>query len=239
MTRREKKSETLEIRLPYTQKQAFMAACRERGVTASDTLRRLIDEEMTPVSEGRSWARTLRRNPLKAAASFVGTALAAVTFSTGASFAEDDVFDRLDRDSDGVVTYEEFEKGLQQGDRAEVETKVELRNGQTASVRSYDPQEAETAERLFSGMDDDDNSVLTAGELEGEGSFVRRSIHLDTTGEERSTVITVELVEYDLTVPGRQSISVTAESRALEGEREQDELIGLLEALEEEVRAGR
>jgi hypothetical protein len=38
-----KKSESLEIRLPYPTKQAFMARCRNDGRSASDALRAFID----------------------------------------------------------------------------------------------------------------------------------------------------------------------------------------------------
>ena len=38
-----KKSESLEIRLPYPTKQAFMARCRDDGRSASDALRAFID----------------------------------------------------------------------------------------------------------------------------------------------------------------------------------------------------
>src|SRR5205809_809617 len=38
-----KKSESLEIRLPYPTKQAFMARCRDDGRSASDAMRGFID----------------------------------------------------------------------------------------------------------------------------------------------------------------------------------------------------
>jgi hypothetical protein len=41
-----KKSETLEIRIPYPDKQAFMARCRQDGASASETLRALIDAHL-------------------------------------------------------------------------------------------------------------------------------------------------------------------------------------------------
>ena len=41
-----KKSEPIEIRLPYAAKQAFMARCRARGVSASQALRGFIDGEI-------------------------------------------------------------------------------------------------------------------------------------------------------------------------------------------------
>ena len=53
-----KKSETIEIRLPHAAKQAFMARCRDRGVSASEALRAFIDGEIAaPVRSPRlRWA---------------------------------------------------------------------------------------------------------------------------------------------------------------------------------------
>ena len=42
--RKLKKSETLEIRLPYPTKQAFMARCSDNGRSASDAMRGFIDD---------------------------------------------------------------------------------------------------------------------------------------------------------------------------------------------------
>lgn len=50
MKRREKKSESLDIRLPYQQKQDFMAATKQRGETASQALRHFIS---TYIEEAR------------------------------------------------------------------------------------------------------------------------------------------------------------------------------------------
>ena len=41
--RAEKKSETLEVRLPHSKKEAFKAACEEEGITASHAVRTFID----------------------------------------------------------------------------------------------------------------------------------------------------------------------------------------------------
>jgi len=41
-----KKSESLEIRLPYPTKQAFMARCRADGRSASEALRGFIEAEI-------------------------------------------------------------------------------------------------------------------------------------------------------------------------------------------------
>jgi hypothetical protein len=42
--RQPKKCETLEIRLPYEAKRAFVQRCRDEGRTASEALRELIDD---------------------------------------------------------------------------------------------------------------------------------------------------------------------------------------------------
>jgi hypothetical protein len=41
-----KKSETLEIRLSYAAKSAFMTRCRADGLTASEAVRRFIEQEL-------------------------------------------------------------------------------------------------------------------------------------------------------------------------------------------------
>ena len=41
--RKEKKSETLEVRLPHSKKEAFMKACEREGITASHAMRTFID----------------------------------------------------------------------------------------------------------------------------------------------------------------------------------------------------
>jgi hypothetical protein len=44
MTRPEKRSESLEIRLGHSAKQAFMEACREKGMTASEVVRAFVED---------------------------------------------------------------------------------------------------------------------------------------------------------------------------------------------------
>ncbi len=57
-----KKSESLEIRLPYATKTAFMARCQVEGRTASEAVRAFIEQEITerqgaptPPPRGRAW----------------------------------------------------------------------------------------------------------------------------------------------------------------------------------------
>ncbi len=102
---RPKKSESLEIRLSLEAKSAFMAHCQAQGSTASETLRSLIESDMAaPIRPSRrSW-----RSLVTAAAA--GLAIGAVA---GPSFAHSPqnaraAFDRLDRDHDGVLSFDEF-----------------------------------------------------------------------------------------------------------------------------------
>jgi len=121
--RREKKSETLEVRLPHETKQAFLSACREDGTTASEVVRGSIQEylvsrEQPSQQPGRrpDYARTLiamipqpirRKRWLAAGAGAVGLAI----FSAMPSAAAPDfkaTFDKLDANHDGVLTPDEF-----------------------------------------------------------------------------------------------------------------------------------
>jgi hypothetical protein len=114
-----KKSETLEIRLPYPTKLAFMARCRDEGRSASEALRGFIDGHIEP-------ARPRSRLPGRLiAGALVAAAMGAIALpslahpSLRADFDRLDLngdhaisaaeFARLDTDHDGKVSFAEFE----------------------------------------------------------------------------------------------------------------------------------
>jgi hypothetical protein len=106
-----KKSETLEIRLPYETKAAFMARCRRDGSTASEAVRRFIEDGNA--AGGRRSRRITRRVWRTIAAAVAGLALGAVA---APSFAHPTAnsraaFERLDRNHDGVLSFDEFRRG--------------------------------------------------------------------------------------------------------------------------------
>ena len=103
-----KKSETIEIRLSYQMKQAFMRRCRDEQRSASDAVRTFIDGELRSLPGGRRKSRPSMR---LAAAAALGAALglgAAAPSFAQASQTSKAVFDQLDRNHDGVLTYHEF-----------------------------------------------------------------------------------------------------------------------------------
>jgi hypothetical protein len=123
-----KKSETLEIRLPYPTKLAFMARCRDEGRSASEALRDFIEGHIEP-------RRAVRRSPLRlvsgrlisgrlVAGALVAAAVGAIALPSlarpnlRAQFDRLDLaghgaisladFARLDTNHDGKVSFEEF-----------------------------------------------------------------------------------------------------------------------------------
>lgn len=117
---RVKKSETLEVRIPHETKQAFLNACREDGTTASEVVREKVQDYLDTRERPSLNAdkRTLimklpqpiRRYGWRAAAGgvaaigFVG--IAALPSAAAPDFKAQ--FGRLDKNSDGVISVEEF-----------------------------------------------------------------------------------------------------------------------------------
>ncbi|HEX5181723.1 MAG TPA: EF-hand domain-containing protein [Allosphingosinicella sp.] len=103
-----KKSETIEIRLSHAAKAAFMDRCRRERRTASDAIRLFIDGELDAGASDRkrrlpSW-RTIAAGLIGAA---IGLGVAAPSFAH-ATQGSRAAFERLDRNHDGVLSYEEF-----------------------------------------------------------------------------------------------------------------------------------
>jgi Ca2+-binding EF-hand superfamily protein/antitoxin component of RelBE/YafQ-DinJ toxin-antitoxin module len=143
-----KKSETLEVRIPYETKQAFLTACREHGTTASEVVRESVqtylDERERPVQQPERTAEmtnilqftaklppVVRRYGPRVAASGVA-ALALATFAALPSAAAPDfqaAFRKLDANGDGVITAEEFAgKTGAKDDDVRIETRI-IRSG--------------------------------------------------------------------------------------------------------------
>lgn len=118
MTRPPKKSETIEIRLPYPTKLAFMARCKADGRSASEALRGFIEDELESRSRaGRGWPWRIVAGALIAAAMGAVALPSLARTDPRAAFdclARDHArigaadFARLDADHDGKISYAEF-----------------------------------------------------------------------------------------------------------------------------------
>lgn len=118
MKRREKKSESLDIRLPYQQKQDFMAATKQQGETASQVLRSFIADyiEDARLAEQPNTVQeitmTLARHRFKSIATAAGAAIGVFSVTALPSAADSTAFERLDKNSDGILTEGEIAPGF-------------------------------------------------------------------------------------------------------------------------------
>lgn len=115
--KREKKSESLEVRLPWSVKRAFMRETKRNGETASDAVRRFIDQYLeeaaqaqkpTPLSE---ITMTVAKNPRKTLAMTLSAAATAFTIAALPSAADESGFDVLDKNKNGVIEAEDIGEG--------------------------------------------------------------------------------------------------------------------------------
>ena len=104
-TRRLKKSEFLEVRLPHSTKQAFMARCRADGRSASEAVRGFIEGYVSGAASHR--APSPRFRLAAAGAALLVCGLAAAPSFAGATAPAD--FARMDLNRDGRLSLTEFE----------------------------------------------------------------------------------------------------------------------------------
>ena len=105
-----KKTETLELRLPYETKQAFMARCRAAGRSASEELRGFIAGYVKDGARKR-----VDRKRLAIRVGLVFVALAAATAVAEPALARASVsasFARIDANHDGKISFSEFARAV-------------------------------------------------------------------------------------------------------------------------------
>lgn len=106
-TSRLKKSETLEIRLPYPTKRAFMESCRSEGRSASEALRHFIDGHLDGATPPRP---AVRRPHHLLAGALIAAAVGAIALPSLARPSLQAGFDRLDLNGDKAISLAEFER---------------------------------------------------------------------------------------------------------------------------------
>ena len=103
-----KKSETIEVRLSHEAKTAFMERCRREQLTASEAIRLFIDDRAGPSPKPRRRrAAYWRIIAAGVAGAVLGLGAAAPSLAWGAQNTRP-AFDHLDRNHDGVLSYQEF-----------------------------------------------------------------------------------------------------------------------------------
>ena len=171
--RKEKKSESLDIRLPFEQKRAFMDATKSQGETASNALRRFIAsyieearlaEQPNPVQE---ITMTLARHRFKTIATAAGAALGVFSVAALPSAAESTAFDALDKNKDGLIT-----------------------EGEIAPGHDAD---------IIAKLDTDGSGGVSREELEAAGNRVELIQTVDESGENGETITkkTVKVLEFN------------------------------------------
>ena len=155
-----KKTETLELRLPYETKLAFMARCRSAGVSASEALRGYIADFVDEQRPARRRIGPRARLGLVAGAILAVSALAAQPSLARASAAAG--FARLDANHDGAVTFAEFERTAS----PRVTLDLGALTSPSASARLSPALREQVLREEFDRMDADRNGRVTWTEFE-------------------------------------------------------------------------
>lgn len=215
--RKEKKSESLDIRLPFEQKREFMEATRQNGETASQALRGFIADYIekarladnpNPVQE---ITMTLARHRFKTIATTAAAALGVFSMTALPSAADSTAFERLDKNKDGMITEGEIMPGHDADIIAKLDTdgsggvsQEELEAaGNHIVIESTASEEGEDGETVVkSTVKVLEFSDAEEGEIHGE---------LSTTTEKKITIKRMgsgeELSEEDLDVLIEQAMS--------------------------------
>lgn len=173
---RVKKSETLEVRIPYETKQAFLSACREDGTTASEVVREKVQDyldtrEQPSVQPDKRTLimrlpQPIRRYGWRAAAGGVA-AIGLVGVAALPSAATPDFkaqFGRLDTNADGVLSVEEFLGAIDKDAKPETR-KIVIESRVTASGEGAEGAEPKVS--ATGGMKEDAFTFWLPEELGG------------------------------------------------------------------------
>ncbi|SLN18398.1 EF-hand domain-containing protein [Ruegeria meonggei] len=158
--RKEKKSESLEVRLSLSEKNAFSARVAARGETMSAALRRLIAEDGVPHSKMKE-VSTLKKISITASPVALTVALLAAVSLSGAQAKTDFAgnFRAKDANGDGFVDRIEMMQYMSR-QAAEVNLPPDCDGSELARVWSMSPEEMAEEAIGFSDADKDGRITL-------------------------------------------------------------------------------
>jgi Ca2+-binding EF-hand superfamily protein len=191
-TPKRKKSETLEVRLPYETKQAFLTACREDGTTASEVVRTSIDtyleerERPDPLTQTGNVIAMIPK-PLRSRKVAIGLAGAAslAVLSVLPSAADPDYrssFARLDKNKDNVLSIDEFMPQAKDGEEKKIvsfTTRTEVTsNDEKPAVADKAPVEEQTQDAYSFWLPGEDGQTQ---EFQQQDVKIMRRVHIEKT----------------------------------------------------------
>jgi len=188
--RREKHSETLEIRMPYSVKVEFMKACRENGVTASEVVRNYVgsysNKRRTFVPPSNLFETMEFRMEMLVIPGLIGALFIGSLSLDQDAIAEDQspaaTLVRNDLDQDGYIDLDELK--LMAGLDAEGRMSEEMRTDITVTVQEaiadYGPivLEGTTADEFI-------GNVIAEAELSAAESILETFNEMDNDGDGR------------------------------------------------------
>lgn len=182
--RKEKKSERLEIRLPYSKKEAFIEACEQQSDTPSNAVRRFINSYIRrsntddlKFSLGVLWRNWFRPVPVAlTAAVLLSGAWALTQIEPAQTSPKTQSFAQFDKDDSGELTMSEL----------------------NLDARSFD--------LLLFALDKDQSKGLSIEEFQLKGTiglnFHDSGESLETkTAVSMSNIVGTKLLHYNLTAP--------------------------------------
>jgi hypothetical protein len=171
-----KKSETLEIRIPYEAKEAFMARCRDEGRSASETLRVFIDQHLDVAPAPR---RALlpqspagRRRLRFVVAGVIAAMAGAAALPSLARPSAQTEFQRLDLNGDGAVSLPELAKNTEVAADIAIGPSRLTARGERLTLGSTGPEAAARDALLrleFSRLDANGDGAVSLAEYQRRG----------------------------------------------------------------------
>ncbi len=187
-----KKTETIEVRISHEKKQDFMAACRDRGSSASAVIRNFIDAYVMDADRAPhpnlikefTMVRFIQSTRGRLAALVGCLAIGAVmaTPSVAADPRVEAVFQWWDADHDGGVSLEEFMDEAKNNDSAPPPGSAFEIGMTTKEVPSPD----EPRDAMFRRLDSNHDGVLSLAELD-------RQVTIETTADSADAILIADL----------------------------------------------